>query len=223
MGNFKGMLSIGLLIVTAIVCAPSERERVAIAQSNQDQQLSWESIFNNNPPVEEKPGGRRGDICIITPYDTQKGIWSDRPLFVWKGELSRIEVRPAGSDRVLWEQKLQATDRSTLYQGEALQPGKSYDWMLFDPTSDESSYPTDRVRFRVMSEEERSSITAELAAMESQLKSKRATEEQITYEKAKYFVEKQLTADALQQVYRVKNPSAGLLQFRQSLVEQMCK
>lgn len=224
MGNFKGMLSICLLIVTVIVAARGERNLEAIAQSNQNQQLPWGNVFNNNsPPVEDRPGGRRGDICIITPRDTKRGIWSARPLFVWKGQLSRIQVRPANSDRVLWEQKVKATDSSSLYQGEALQAGKSYNWMLFDTTSDESSYPTVGVTFRVMDEEERSRISADIAAMESQLKSKRATEEQIAYEKAKYFGEKQLTADALQEVYRVKNPSVGLSQFRESLSEQMCK
>ena len=184
------------------------------------QALPWGELWEKEPPRDDPPGGSRGDICPIAPAIPVeiRVIWSTRPLFLWRGSMGRLEVRPQGSQQVLWSQTVTEEQSSLLYNGEALQPGSSYDWVSFD----ERDRPQFRVTFQVMGGEERDRISADLTRLQTQLQQEGATAEKIAYTKANYLAENQLWSDVLQEAYGVKNPSEDLVQFIQAIPEQFC-
>lgn len=69
--------------------------------------------------------GARSNTCQIAPGLIETYIvWHDRPLFVWQGEGTQLNVRDRESQAVLWTQPLNTTDRQFAYNGpEPLQPG----------------------------------------------------------------------------------------------------
>jgi hypothetical protein len=182
---------------------------------------------DNRPPVPGGAGGgtsRGNNLCAIAPQPitTNRVIWSDRPLFLWRGSLSRIEIHPTGSKKVLWRQTEILGKNSALYAGEALQPGQTYDWLLFDQFALEDSEPIQRVTFRVMDAQERDRIKTQLQKLEAKLKAKKASAEETAIHRAQYFAQKNLWSDVLQEAYSVKNPSAALAGIIEDLPTKLC-
>lgn len=180
---------------------------------------------DNPPPVPPRVGGSRGPLlCAIAPQPitTNSDVWSDRPLLVWRGTLSRIEIRQTGSNKVLWRQTGIEGQNRTLYAGEVLQPGQTYDWLLFDPFATENSSPRQRVTFRVMDTKERDRIKTQLQNLEQELKAKGTSAEEIAIQRAQYFAQKNLWSDVLQEAYSVQNPSAALAGIIQDLPTKLC-
>lgn len=190
------------------------------------QQLPWKNLFEEEdptPPGQEKRGTSRGDedVCAIAPGVPGQTIqiWSDRPLFLWTGTIKRIEVRLHDTGELLWDKTLKETDTSLIYDGEALEPGETYEWVIFEPPS----APIYKMTFQVMDGNERDRITAELTHLENRMKQYNATAEMIAYTKAKYFARNNLWANVLQEAYAVKNPSSALSKFIQTIPEKFCK
>lgn len=221
MRKLNRILSTWLLTATAIVSLPPLLLPTAMAQTNSRQQSSWWQIFQEKPPVEEKPGSPRGELCVIAPRSirTNTKVWSDRPLFVWQGNLGKIEVHPHKSDEVLWSQTLTSTDNSVTYTGEALQPGQTYDWVIFGPQNSRISL----IPFQVMEAPERDRIRVRLTILEQELKEKGATLEEIANARANYFAQQQLWSDVLKEVYSIENPSPELETIIQQIPSQLCK
>lgn len=179
------------------------------AQKSSIQQIfSWANIsrilFSKKPPVEPRKGGSRptAPICMVSPDAPSKPriVWSDRPLFLWKGRVQTIAVRPRDREQDLWNQSVTETQNIT-YKGEPLQPGQTYEWVVNSSTF---------VPFQIMETQQRNRITAELKTLENQLQAQGAGTEAIALAKAKYFADSNLWSDALQQAYSVPNPSDGL-------------
>ena len=198
---------------------------------------TWEVVLgdwlarDNDPPTRRGTTGGKGDLCAIAPANSPPGevteIWSDRPLLVWQGALSRIEIRPVGSSEAIWRLQLPTQAEalpveSAAYTGEALVPGQTYDWLLFDTTSGDSPDATWRVRFRVMAADQRASITSGLAALETKLAAAGASPETIALERAGYFVKQELWSDVLQTVFAIADPSPELIEAREKLLQQLC-
>ena len=199
---------------------------------------TWEAVLKDwlepqdrRPPIKERPTGGKGDLCAIAPANSPPGevteIWNDRPLLVWQGALSRIEIRPVGSSEAIWRLQLPTQEgaspvESAAYTGKALVPGQTYDWLLFDTTSGDSSHATWRVRFRVMAADQRASITSGLTALETKLAAAGASPETIAQERAGYFVERQLWSDALQTIFAIAEPSPELTEAREKLLQRVC-
>jgi hypothetical protein len=173
----------------------------------------------------------RGNVCEIAPglLEEKNVIWSDRPLFLWQGTAPSIEIRlysPFSPDReqeVLWSQTVTAQSQtakfqSVAYTGEALQPGKIYDWELVVPSSSRQ-----RFTFQVMESQERNEIASKLTEMETQLKTAGATAEEIALQRANYFAQRGLWSDALQEIYLVKNPSPTLTRNAQEVLSYLCE
>ena len=187
---------------------------------------------DNPPPVPGGAGGgtsRGNKPCAIAPQPitTSTVVWSDRPMFVWRGVTGRIEVRPTGSQKVLWnktriEGQSEQGQSSALYAGEALQPGQSYEWLLFDPFALEETPPIQVVTFRVMDAKQRDRIKTQLQNLEAELKAKKASAEEIAVHRAQYFAQKNLWLDVLQEAYSVKNPSPALVGIIQDLPTKLC-
>lgn len=214
---------------------PSRPESQALARKDLDRkkppsdelpkgsrvQIPWEELYEKRPPRKDDPTGSRGGACPIAPAVPGKirVVWSDRPLFLWQGNLGKIEVHPQDSDEVLWSQTSPEPDGSTIYRGKALQPGQSYDVMGFDQR-DRLLF---EVTFQVLPTKERNPIAADLTRIEAQQRQKKATAEEIAYAKADYFASRQMWADALQEAYRVQNPSPALTKFKQITPRKFCE
>ncbi len=197
----------------------------ATAQINQ---LSpWEKLFDEDPdpPRKQTSGGSRGpqlrNFCAIAPSMLEKTmmIWNENPFLFWRGRVERIEVHD--SDQVLWSTNVSygvSTDAysNAIYKGKALQPGQTYDWVIFN-----SDIPT-YIPFQIMAIQERDAITKELTQLEAQLKQQKATAEMIALAKANYFARRHLWSDVLQEAVGVKNPSPALTRFLNKIPEKFC-
>lgn len=168
-----------------------------------------------------RQGGTRGGGCLVMPGDT---LWSDRPLFVWNGPVTKLEVRTETDHRLVWSQMLAQGRQSALYQGEPLQPGQTYEVILYDANGDrlirnEQFYP----RFTLTEASQRQQIQADLTQRAQQLQTNQARVEAIAIEQAIYFAERELWSDALQVISSVPAPSAELSQFLQVTLQNTCK
>ncbi|AOY82610.1 hypothetical protein BJP36_24520 [Moorena producens JHB] len=193
--------------------------------------LKWGDIWKRLRRKKGKKGSRdvltddnyiEQNLCMLIPgqlpdrdlnseqngsLEIQNGsleIWSDQPLFLWQGEMKGIEVREYRTEKQLWEQPLEPTTNSRLYQGKPLQPGKDYFWRNTIPLE---QLPTKR-SFRLMNDEKRNQVTANLTELESNLKAQDVSANQIALERIKYFIDKQLWSDALREIYLMPNPPA---------------
>jgi len=180
---------------------------------------------------QEPPLGSRDLVCEIAPglLGEKNIIWNPRPLFLWQGTVPSLEIylyspfTPEREQEVLWSQTVTAksfrgTFQSVAYTGEALQPGRSYDWELVIPSSRRQRYT-----FQVMESQERERIATELRALETQLVSAGATAEEIALQRAHYFAQRDLWSDALQEIYSVQNPSAAFISHAQEVLTHFCK
>lgn len=198
----------------------------------------WDAILQLLKRRDEPALISRGNVCAIAPGLLGKTnvIWSDRPLFLWQGNVQRLEVRPYSlyssqayslysSQEVLWSQTVTKGTRSVIYTGEALQPGLTYDWELVvvDSSSPGDSKPRPlRFTFQVMEALERDRIAAELTAIATRLKTVGATAEAIAHARANYFAQRDLWTDALQEIFSVQNPSAELTRTAQEISAYVC-
>ncbi|MEM6404367.1 MAG: DUF928 domain-containing protein, partial [Cyanobacteria bacterium P01_D01_bin.116] len=87
----------------------------------------------------------------------------------------------------------------------------------------ESASPTGFVPFKIMEAPQRNRIGTELKLLERLQKNKGADSEKIALTKAKYFADKGLWMDALQQAYSIPNPSPELSQILKDIPNQLCK
>ena len=74
----------------------------------------------------------RGSICAIAPgiIGQRNHIVSDRPLFLWQGQVDEIEIRHFTTDEVLWAQSIPEGQQYMHYSGQPLHPGSTYIWTL---------------------------------------------------------------------------------------------
>lgn len=229
MSKFNWVLSTILLTTMAVVSGSiglTQPTRTQTEASNNWQELlqnalNPQSTEDNQPPKPPGAATARGTFCGISPQSLALDIetWSDRPLFVWQGEIGKIEVRSGNFENVLWQQTVAAADNQAAYAGEALQPGQIYIWAIFNRQNNLML----TVPFKVMEAQERERVQLELQSLEQDLKGNGAAAEDIALQRANYFAQQQLWSDALQEVYSVENPSPALQQMRQDLAKQLCE
>ncbi|HEY9872778.1 MAG TPA: hypothetical protein V6D12_05055, partial [Candidatus Obscuribacterales bacterium] len=143
----------------------------------------WKNLFNKKPPREGHPGTSRGDFCAISPLDSSPQeppvkIWSLQPLFVWKSvtlPIGRIEVRDLKSNKLLFFKDVKASDRNVLYQGEALQPGNVYKFVILKSEDEGILW----IPFQIMPNPEREQVAIGLKTLEAELNTKKASSETI--------------------------------------------
>lgn len=211
---------------------PSVQIKQAKPQPTQPQKKrsTWEAILTLFKKRKEPNLGSRG-VCPVSPGLLEKTnvIWSDRPLFLWQGIDFPLEIRlynsfdPKQEQSILWRQVLTTaspavTFQSLQYTGQALEPGKIYDWEIFN----QSNKSKLRRSFQVLSLEERTQIAEELKNLEDQLKAENATDEEIALERSYYFAQRNLWSDALQEMYSVQQPSQELTMKVQELLSYLC-
>jgi len=188
--------------------------------------LSWGDIWKRLRRKKGKRGSRGKDedkefFCMIAPgklKDTNNSkqtlkVWHTQPLFIWKDDknkVRKIEVFHIRSNQVVWSSKIfkPGTNR-VVYNGEPLKPGEAYSWR--EAISPEQ-LPS-KQSFRIMSAEERKTISAGL----NQLKPKGVSKDKMILARVDYFAQNQLWSDVLLEMYSVKNPSPELKQKIQQI------
>lgn len=176
---------------------------------------------------EETPLTSRSRICEITPglLGQTNLVYSDRPFFLWKGEIDNLEVNlysPFNFDveqEIIWSKAIDDSSRNTLYTGEALQPGKIYDWEIVT----DSQVKRRRISFQIINGRERDRISGELARLETNLTTSGATKEEIILAKAQYFAEQDLWSDSLQQLHSLETTSNNAIALNQEMVSYICQ
>ena len=225
-----------MLLVTGVAIAPIPLTLTQAAPHpgrrapSPSRQSLWDKFLSLFKP-RVRHVGTRGPICTITPGlgHRQTNLWSDRPLFVWqkRAEVTRIQVRLKNSGTVAWNYPVAAsqpseTTMSVTYNGEALRPGQTYELIFLDQDrtliKDEDFNP----QFTLLDAGERYKITQALIVKENQLRSQKATEEEITLEKAIYLCEQQLWSDAFQVIYAAKEQSPRLRTSFQDFSAEVC-
>jgi hypothetical protein len=200
-------------------------------------QRGWRNLFGKRPPVPPVPptngGGRpaEGGVCLIAPLAvsepnssilTPAMVWSDRPTFVWDGQVDKIGVRVRGSQDILWSQAVSGTNRVT-YAGEALQPERVYEWLVLSSDNQVKRH----IPFQVVTAEERKSITQALQQLDQQLAAEKITGEAATLRRAEFFATQQIDDQPLwsefwQEVLSVPTPSAQLTGWTRETMMLMC-
>ena len=224
---------LGLLSITLASCLVGYQlvlPRTALAQR---QPSPWLELYQTNssydntarPPVQRTTGGSRGLVCPISPAYNPLAIplvWSNRPLFMWQvkeGEqIGKFELWQHVTQDVVWSKPVSSSETTLLYDGEALQSGERYYWVLFN----EDSVTLYRLAFQMLDQPTRDRISSDLMTIETQLQQEGASAEAIAYAKAEYFATRQMWADVLQQAYSVENPSMALTDFLQITRQQFC-
>lgn len=227
-----GIIFLNTPVVLAQPNSESQPETSIISQTTtQPQKSIWQAIWELFKQRQEPSLASRQAICPITPglLESPNTIWSDRPMFIWQGEVSQLTIYlydSFNSDReqqLLWSQTF--TPQSPVskfhhlaYTGKALQPGQSYDWETIIPSTSR-----DRYTFQVMASRERDRISTELIALENKLKTKRVSAEEIALEKANYFAQQGLWSDALQQIYSTPSPSDDFISNAREILTDLCE
>ena len=157
------------------------------------------SIFK---PMKKPPLGSRGPLCPITPglLGETDIIWSDRPVFVWKGIAKDLTLLNYDTGEVLWQHTLSSVERQVIYDGPTLQPGHVYIWRLTQDGKQQEQ------TFEVMSSNQRRQIVPPLENMANLAENFEESDEmQRTLQRAGFFSEHGLWSDAFAELYRVSS------------------
>ena len=172
---------------------------------------------SRRPPL---PLGTRSGVCPMSPglLDKDFTVMSDRPLFLWQGQASKVTVRDYKTKAIVWTKNLDATTQQIVYEPtQPLESGKLYQWQVIG----EESSSSDRAHWStvaIMTAAERDALSSKLKEMEGRQKSAEA----IADEQATYLLNQNLWSDALQVLFAVKSPSSAFVQKRQEFVSGLC-
>ena len=188
----------------------------------------WDSILESFSRRPKPPLGGRGDVCTISPRRLPDGIErtsGDRLLFVWKGEISKIEVHAEKVKEPLWSQLVNPDARQAKYKGFPLVAGARYEWWIFNRFAVNETEPSLRVPFQVIEPSERDRIDLELADLNSQIRDtkKWVGAEEWSKLRSQYFISQGLFVDAMREILSVQHPSQELRTIWQQIPVDLCK
>ena len=225
MKNSSKILLTAFLILANIIpiTIRAEENTPTPTESSQKSVSILEAILSLFKSPENRFVTRGEEVCLISPGNIgEQLIWSDRPLFVWRGKIPESEidlVKAAESlldeEQHIWTEVIPENIQTIAYTGDTLKPGITYDWEL---VSNDKTY---RQTMTLMEQSQREAIAAELTALENRLDDG-ATKEDIAIAKANYFTQQRLGYDALQQLYSVPNPSPDLTEQITEIERHLC-
>ncbi|NJL86111.1 MAG: hypothetical protein HC886_09220 [Leptolyngbyaceae cyanobacterium SM1_1_3] len=173
------------------------------------------------PPFPRSAGGSRGDICIVSPLIVPQAsltLWSDRPLFIWDGQISRLEIVQTDTGQTLWQAEPDAETTQLRYGADnALQAGQDYLWRVYGGSFSTELY---RIPFRVMAPERRAVIADELAVLKTQFAIEQTPPDEQILRQIAYFGDRYLWADALQ--VAASGESDAARDYVQLAIEETC-
>ncbi|KAM3100110.1 hypothetical protein ACKFKF_12990 [Phormidesmis sp. 146-12] len=193
-----------------------------LAQTHQ--RSPWEEVWRRivGRREQDPPLGSRGmGFCFISPVLTRQVplpvIWREKPLFVWRGTVGRVEVYDQETQELMWSQLTPIAGQHIEYQGKPLQPGKTYELQIFAAPNSEQIQQ--RIPFQIMEPQQREQISQDLAALEKKADS---TSIALTRQRADYWIANGLWEDAIAEVYQAKPLSTELQQVQQAIALQTC-
>ena len=218
MNRLKQILSIGLILINLIPLEVRAEPKNPSPKKSQQSTSILQAVLSLFKSSERRMITRGEEVCLISPGNRgEQLIWSDRPLFVWWGEIFKSQINLYHDGQLVWTEVVPANTRTIAYSGETLEPGATYDWEL---VSNGKNY---RQTIVLTKPDQQKAIATELATLDSQLKMEKTTAEAMAIAKAKYFLGKELSSDALQQLYLVKKPSSDLVSQIDDFEARLCK
>ncbi|PZD74283.1 hypothetical protein C1752_01134 [Acaryochloris thomasi RCC1774] len=170
-------------------------------------------------PLKKKPKlGSRSNLCAITPgrLGETDTIWSDRPIFSWRGKAKKLQLLDEETGELLWQRTLSGEEQSVAYDGPALNPGQVYEWRI-------SNGGTQRSTFEVMSAEKRAKVIADLRNLNNPEEVASLTPEvRLAVSQSQYFGEQRLWSDALQSLYGVQESTDELQATLDRVLGKVC-
>ncbi|MBD2158404.1 hypothetical protein [Leptolyngbya sp. FACHB-16] len=242
-------LSLAVFSITALlmpVAMPAALAQSPFREMRQNRWSFWDNSRNNEPPVPSTPGGGRpgnrlgNGVCLLAPVQLPgvTTLWSDRPLFLWRGPVSRIEI--ANSEgQVIWDKTDWESPAENVYlqryDGPALQPSVQYEWRIYQSpdedtvgsnsrsvqgtaTNDMQVAPAFIIPIQVLTRAERQQIAGELGALDVILDAEQVPVDQRSLNYVSFFAEKQLWADALRVAFTA-SPNAALQRYQEAVLE----
>ncbi|WP_396149717.1 hypothetical protein [Acaryochloris sp. CCMEE 5410] len=180
-----------------------------------------EAMFNSILEIfkqhQEPPLVSRGNLCTISPGILGKTniIWSNQPLFLWRGEVTKLLVRDYETDEVLWQNSGLEDRDHLVYNGKPLIPGKAYIWEATNTNT------TIRYEFKVMKPKERQQVIYELEKMSSLENLKKPNLSNL-FRKIQYLGERGLISDVLQVLYAYNFSNVDINEQRKKLSKIFC-
>lgn len=212
--------SIHLLILSVLMLLPCYPASVEAQPQNPPPQNPWGSVWQQiiRRRDQDKPRTSRGLICPVIPQlMSQRVIWRDRPIFVWKGKAEMISVFDfADPQQPIWTRDRLGNDNSVVYAGEPLKPGTRYIWKA------ETGTEISQVIFQILERSTRDQVTAQLTQLETQLNYQKGTPEERVKQRVQFFLNRNLFLDALQELYSMPQPSLELKALREQIVQVSC-
>ena len=220
-----------LIAGTASISFPAlstkSKERDLIISQNQQTNVSPAQRLYEFFRRRRRSGGTQGEFCSISPSMNYRTTWSDRPLFVWQGTVTQIEVRLSDNQSALWTHTVteeEQRQQQVLYAGSALKPGQIYSYFYTYQTKDQrqtvtktKSIPLEVLR---SDSEKRRRIEAKLGELDNQKQNLSA--EEYILKRSEIFVEENLWLDLIREVYSLQNPSPEWAKIRQEQRPTLC-
>jgi hypothetical protein len=194
-------------------------------------QYWWSKVFAQKPPVKTRAGTARParNICLAfpnLPYDpaSKEGIlklWNRQPMLIWQGDAQEIKVSQVVNDKAL-EKPIATLDLSR--DSKRIQPtimfkaGQVYEWVAIPKRTKASG-----IRFQMVDESTAAAIEQDLAKLNQSLKAKRLDPSQLAIERARFFADRDLWLDAMQELYSVANPSEDIQTTIVGFEKEICK
>ena len=205
-------------------------------QHQDDHTLQVKSIFQTNKSLSSwfrklflrtaDNTNNRGVFCSIFPhYDAPDmlTIWTTEPLFIWQANnniiVQTIEVINFSTNSIIWEHEIKEEEQRrqmVRYGGQPLMSG-SYTYKISYQLGENTPDISEKIDFEVMNEEKRSQIEENLPTTNPKLNL-----EKLAIQRADYFANKKLGADAINEVFSVTNPSPEWQQGLQELRTSFC-
>ncbi|MEM9217567.1 MAG: hypothetical protein AAGD25_24915 [Cyanobacteria bacterium P01_F01_bin.150] len=177
-------------------------------------------LFKRDRP----PLGSRTRHCAISPgmVGDRDEVWSDRPLFLWKGQANQLMVEDFYSDEMLWSQEvphIESTVMAMEYDGPVLQANQLYRWQLLQDDAVVS-----RGIFSVMGGDRRAQLEGNISLLQQSLATEQASETQVALKMAEFFGNQGLWSDAFAVLYALDsdNISSGGQMAIETMAEHLC-
>ena len=219
MVNFR--LFFPLTLIAILFSSSVSASTAIVAQFSQ--QSSWEDIWRRiiGRREQDPPLGSRGNVCLISPTLTRQVslpiLWRKKPLFVWQGQVGRVEVYDRETQELMWRQLTPVIGQQVEYQGKPLQAGKVYELQTF--TAPRSQQAQRQIPFQITAEQQREQIDRDLTELEKRTDS---TPISLTMQRADYWMANGLWEEAIAEIYQAKNPSTKLRQLQREITLQTC-
>jgi hypothetical protein len=179
--------------------------------------VSWGDLVKLLAPNRRSGTSRNGAACPVMmealPTSKLNLSASDQPTLVWMKGAKRVELQVLGEDKPFWQtEKIKAMGKLRLvsYQGEPLQPGVTYEWVIHSPRPLSAA----RIRFQVDPEKRQ-----ELA---EKLQSLSGKDEDTLNQRMDVYGKLGLGNDGLKELLDYASPSTGLQQQIQELGKNWC-